>query len=168
MIEHPDLENLLIDSTVVRAHACSARAKGGGEQALGRSKGGFSPKIHAVTDGLGNPIDFTLTGGHTHDVTEAPALLLCKKAERVLVDKGYDSNELIRIIRDLGAEPVIPPRKNRKELREYDRYIYKQRHLIECFFSKIKYYRRVFSRFDKLARNYWSFVCFASALIWLR
>lgn len=101
-------------------------------------------------------------------MTEAPALLLGKKAERVLGDKGYDSDQLIRIIRDLGAEPVIPPRKNRKELREYDRYIYKERHLIECFFSKIKYYRRVFSRFDKLARNYWSFVCFASALIWLR
>lgn len=138
------------------------------EQALGRSKGGFSTKIHVATDGLGNPIDMTLTGGHIHDVTEAPALLLDKQAERVVGDKGYDSDELIRTIREMGAEAVIPPRKNRKEVREYDRHVYKERHLIECFFSKIKYYRRVFSRFDKLARNYWSFVCFASALIWLR
>ncbi|MER3481082.1 MAG: hypothetical protein C4327_11550 [Meiothermus sp.] len=66
------------------------------------------------------------------------------------------------------AEAVIPPRHNRTQPREYQRELYKECHLIECFIGKLKYYRRIFPRFDKLARNYLAFVHFASALIWLR
>jgi transposase len=86
----------------------------------------------------------------------------------VIADKAYDSDALIELIEQQGAQAVIPSRANRKQPREYDRHSYKERHLIECFFSKLKQYRRVFSRFDKLARNYWGFVCFACSLIWLR
>ena len=142
--------------------------KGGLNQALGRSRGGFSTKIHVLADGLGNPLELALTGGQTHDMTQAPGLLVGKQAQRVIADKGYDAQSLVEQIQQQGAEAVIPPRKNRQPSRDYDRHSYKERHLIECLFSKLKQYRRVFSRFDKLARNYWRFLCFACALICLR
>lgn len=142
--------------------------KGGqANQALGRSKGRFSTKIHAATDALGHSLKFLLTGGQQHDITQAPELLQDQKADFVIADRGYDANELIELIDQMGAIPVIPPRKNRTELRFYDGHLYKERHLIECFFNKLKYYRRIFSRFDKLASRYLGFIHFAAALIWL-
>jgi transposase len=71
-------------------------------------------------------------------------------------------------IAEIEAEAVIPPRKNRKEQRDYDHELYKEQHLVECFFNKIKYYRRLFSRFEKLDSRYLGFQSFADALIWLR
>ena len=89
--------------------------------------------------------------------------------ERLLADKGYDADDFINlIIEEYEAEAVIPPRKNRTEEREYDRHIYKERHLVECFINKIKHFRRIFSRFEKLARRYLGFLHFAGALVWLR
>jgi transposase len=90
------------------------------------------------------------------------------QSEFVMADKAYDAQHIRATITELGAEAVIPPKKNRKEQPEYDRELYKERHLVECFFGKLKHYRRCFSRFDKLARNYLSFLYFTSALIWLR
>jgi transposase len=112
-----------------------------------------------------------LTGGHRHDVTQAVKLLEGWETERilrVLGDKGYDAESVLAAIEALGAEAVIPPKKNRVEKREYDKEYYKERHLIECFFNKLKQYRRVFSRFDQLARNFLAFVHLACTLIWLR
>lgn len=147
---------------------CGGRKKRGVNQALGRSRGGFSTKIHALSDGLGNPLELALTAGQVHDVTQASGLLVGKQAQHVIADKGYDADGLIAQIEQQGAAAVIPPRTNRKPPREYDRHVYKERHLIECLFGKLKHYRRIFSRFDKLARNYWSFLCFACTLVWLR
>lgn len=138
------------------------------QQALGRSRGGFTTKIHAVVDALGNPLAFVLTGGNRNDITQAKQLVFGQPADNIIADKSYDANWLVELIKQQGANPVIPPRRNRRELREYDRHLYKERHLIECFFNKIKHYRRIFSRFDKLARNYMSFLCLVAALIWLR
>jgi len=136
--------------------------------ALGRSKGGLTTKIHAMTDSLGNPVDFTLTGGKAHDCTQALPLMEGKTMEALLADKGYDSNEIREKIAKHDAEAVIPPRSNRKTSIDYDSYLYKARHLIENFFSKIKHFRRVFSRFDKTPLSYLSFVHLAAALICLR
>ena len=83
-------------------------------------------------------------------------------------DKAYDAKPILATIAEMEAQAVIPPKLNRKEQRDYDTELYKERHLVECFFNKLKHYRRCFSRFDKLARNYLSFLQFASALIWLR
>ena len=80
----------------------------------------------------------------------------------------YDAQHLLDLLAAIEAEAVIPPRANRRESRDYDTEFYKERHLIECFLNKLKHFRRVFSRFDKLARNYLAFAHFASALIWLR
>ena len=171
-IHYPDVQQVLIDSTVVRAHACAAGAVGSDAQtqALGRSSGGFSTKIHTLTDALGNPLAFILTAGQASDIGQARALLQLtpQGAEALLGDKGYDSDPFIQAIEAQSMQAVIPPRCNRLVGREWDWFVYKERHLIECFFSKIKHYRRIFSRFDKLARNFMSFIRFVAALIWLR
>lgn len=119
-------------------------------------------------DALGNPLQFQLTAGQAHDITEAEALLLSAPIEYVIADKGYDAETFLQVIRERGAVPVIPPRSNRKMPREYDAHLYKERHLVECFINKIKHYRRIFSRYDKLATAYLGFLHFVSALIWLR
>ena len=88
--------------------------------------------------------------------------------QALLADKGYDSDELIKSVTAQGIVAVIPPKKNRIKQREYDQHLYRERHLIECFINKIKHYRRVFSRFEKLSKNYLGFLSFVSALVWLR
>ncbi len=88
--------------------------------------------------------------------------------EYAIADKAYDSDDLLDIIAEKEATAIIPPRSNRKETREYDKHMYKERHLMECFINKIKWYRRVFSRFDKLARRYTAFLHLSGALILLR
>jgi transposase len=118
--------------------------------------------------GLGLPLRFRLTGGERHDMTQAAALIEAYEFEALIADAGYDSADFIESIKERGAEAVIPPRRTRKEQREIDRHTYKERHLVECFIGKVKHYRRIFSRFDKLATRYLSFLSFVAALIWLR
>jgi len=167
-----DMELLIPDSTVIRAHPCAAGApkkRGGQEkQALGRSRGGFSTKVHIAVDALGNPLRFILTPGQNHDITQAEALTTGFRPGSVPADKGYDSDPYRQYLRDRGIVPVIPPRSNRINPQDYDRHVYKERHLVECFINKIKHFRRIFSRFDKLSERYLSFLHFAGALIWLR
>lgn len=145
-----DGENIMIDSTIIRAHPCSAGYKKDSAEAecLGRSKGGFTTKIHAVVDGLGQALRFKLTGGNRNDITQACELIAGFEASNIIVDKAYDSNRLLEQIENQGCEAIIPPRRNRKILRDFDKDLYKERHLIECFFGKIKHFRRVFARFD--------------------
>ena len=149
---------------------CGRIKKNGGqsEQALGRSRGGFSTKIHVSVDALGNPLRFRLTGGQRHDITQAVELVIELDFERLIADRSYDADDFFQILLKTGAEVVIPPRKNRKESRDYDKHWYKERHLAECFINKIKHYRRIFSRFEKLARRYLGFLSFVGTLIWLR
>jgi transposase len=144
--------------------------KSGGQesQALGRSRGGFSTKIHIAVDALGNPLRLLLTAGQRHDSPLAASLIEGYEPQALIADKGYDSDALIQAVTARGIEAVVPPKKNRTEMREYDRHLYRERHLIECFIGKIKHYRRVFSRFEKLSKNYLGFLSFVSALIWLR
>jgi len=169
-INEPDMESVMIDSTIVRAHACSSGYKkdSADEECLGRSKGGFSTKIHVAVDALGNPLKFILTAGQRNDITQGENLIKNIEAQTIIADKGYDSNALINEIKKQGATPVIPPRRNRKVQREYDAHTYKERHLVECFIGKIKHFRRVFSRFDKMADTFLGFLNFAGTLIWLR
>lgn len=121
-----------------------------------------------TVDGLGNPLRLQLTGGERHDIIKAYDLIAGLDFGYVLADRGYSVQEFIEAIEAGGAEAVIPPKKNAKTPREYDAWRYQERHLVECFIGKIKHFRRVFSRFDKLANRYLGFVQFVSALIWLR
>lgn len=143
--------------------------KGGqASQALGRSRGGFSTKVHVSVDGLGNPLRFELTAGQRHDITQAEALIVDFEPEHVIADKGYDSSAFLQFIFEQGAVAVIPPRSNLKTMRDYDSHLYKERHLVECFINKVKHYRRIFSRFDKLSSRYLGFLSFVGALLWLK
>ena len=119
-------------------------------------------------DGLGNPLRFTLTAGQNHDITQADQLIEGMDSEYVIADRGYDSDEFRETIANSGSVAVIPSRSNRKEPHRYDKYLYRERHLVECLIGKMKHYRRIFSRFDKLADRYLSFLQFVGSMIWLK
>jgi transposase len=144
------------------------RAKKHGGQSLGRSRGGLSTKIHLATDALGNALRFILTGGECNDITQAEALVEDLAAGHVIADKGYDSEAFVAHLKGRASEAVIPSRATNKVQREIDTHLYKERHLVENQIGKLKHFRRVFSRFDKLAKNYLSFIYFASSIVWLR
>nr|WP_211209432.1 IS5 family transposase [Thiofilum flexile] len=148
---------------------CSRGKKSSAEaEALGRSVGGFSCKIHVLTDALGYPLRFILTPGQTADITPAKTLVGSIALQALLADKAYDSQDFIDYLHEHQIEALIPSRSNAREPRTYDKVRYQERHLIECFFGKIKHYRRVFSRFDKKAQNFRAFLHFVAVLIWTR
>lgn len=129
---------------------------------MGRGCGGFGTEIHAAVNPLGHPIRLHLTGASAADSPRLPALIAGLKADAVLADKGYDSDANRDAIRAAGAEPCIPPRRNRTAVIEYDRHLYKERNGVERFFGRIKQYRRVATRSDKTARNFLGFVWVAT------
>lgn len=117
---------------------------------------------------MGGPLRFILTGGQDSDIGQAEHLLAGLQTRAVLADKAYDADALLNTLKETQIEAVIPPKANRTVQRPYDAHVYKERHLIECFFGKMKHYRRIFSRYEKLARNYLSMLSFVGTLIWLR
>lgn len=127
----------------------------------------MTTKIHALVDALGNPLHVHLTEGSRHDVTQAPKLIEQAQGKNFIADKGYDADSVIEAIEKKQMTPVIPSTANRKDQREIDRHIYKERHLVENFFCKIKRYRRVATRYEKTAANYLGFLLFASIRVWL-
>ena len=159
-----------IDSTYVKAQRAAFGAKRErSAEAIGRSRGGWTTKVHALTDVVGRPYALMLTAGNVSDVKAAPALL--ERAGRMrylLADKGYNADRLRRSIRDVSALPVIPGRRNRKHTICYDKQRYRTRHLIENAFCRLKDFRRVATRYDKLAANFLSGVALATAVaFWL-
>jgi transposase len=118
-------------------------------------------------DGLGNPTHLHLTPGNIHDVVEAPTLIEAACGDSFIADKGYDSNSVVAAVRAKGMRAVIPPREGRKARRYFDKHTYKERHLVEFFFNRLKQYRRVATRYEKTARNFLGFVLLASSLVWL-
>ena len=165
-----DMDHIMIDGTYVHAHKHSAGARhtSGINQALGRSRGGFTSKIHAVVDALGNLLAFTVTAGQYSEYPQASHLLIQYHNTTILADKGYDSRSLIDALHQQGCEAVIPSRRTNHHPRTIDRHLYKERHLIETFSNKIKEYRKIATRYDKLAEVFAAFVCLAASLIWLR
>ncbi len=139
------------------------------KQAIGLSRGGQTSKVHALTDILGRPFALMLTAGNVSDIAAAPALLSRLSGVRyLLADKGYDADALRRDLRDAGIVPVIPGRKNRKRNISYDKDLYLERHWVENAFCRLKDFRRVATRYDKLARNFLSAVALATLLAyWL-
>lgn len=135
------------------------------EEAAGKSRGGLSTKIHAAVDALGNPVRLRLTEGQASEYGQAIALIEQIQADYILADKGYDSDELINSIEASGAAAVIPPRKNLKIQREYDREVYKERNLVERLFQKLKQFRRIATRYERLKRNYQAMLYLAGSMI---
>ncbi|WP_420798465.1 IS5 family transposase [Paraburkholderia hospita] len=158
-----EIEHVLIDSTIVRAHQHSAGASKKTGQALGRSRGGLSTKLHLAIDSMGGPLRLIVTEGQVADISCAAQLVEHLRTGAVIADKGYDSDAFVQEIRATGAKVVIPPRSNRKTKRRYDRELYRTRNLVERFFNRIKHFRRVSTRYDKLADSYLAFASLACA-----
>ena len=145
------------------------RKKGGPDHAIGRSRGGLSTKIHAVVDQDGLPVRLLISPGQASDMGAVPQLLEgLPVPSTVVADRGYDSNAVLDLIARSGARPNIPSCSRRIVRRSVDPAIYRQRNLIERFFCKLKQFRRVATRFDKLARNFLAAVLIASTRLWLR
>ena len=121
-----------------------------------------------LADALGRPLRFILTGGQTHDVVTASALLDGVDGRAVIADKAYDSNELRQLIADAGMIAVIPSTRSRKVPIPHDATIYKARNRIERCFNKLKHFRRFATRFDRRASHFMAFIHLASAMIWMR
>jgi transposase len=134
---------------------------------MGKSRGGLSTRIHAAVDALGNPVRLLLTAGQTSEYTQAEALIAGFEAGYVLADKGYDSDAVVSTITENQAIPVIPAKKNRKVSREFDQELYKERNRVERFFQKLKHFRRIATRYERLARNYQAMLSLVSTVIWL-
>jgi transposase len=143
--------------------------KGDRDHCLGRSRGGLTTKIHAVVDGQGLPIRITLTAGQSHDGQAADDLLDHVGAGTiVLADKAYDADRIRASLREKGALANIPSKSNRRSKPYFSTWLYRERNLIERFFSKLKHFRRVATRYDKLAENFLAMVQLASMRLWLR
>jgi transposase len=164
-----DTEWVFADGSYVRAHQHASGARCGEERAIGRSRGGLTSKIHLCADAHGNPIDFEITGGEVHDSQIAPKLIEKIEADYWIADKGYDSDEIREFARKNGMKPIIPRRSNsRKNNLEFDSHLYKARHLVENLFAKLKHFRSIATRFEKLARNFKAMVFIACTFIWLK
>jgi putative transposase len=142
--------------------------RGADAQGLGRSRGGLSTKIHAATDALGNPVRLLFGPGQRNDITRAHELIDGFEPEAIIADKGYDADHLREAVLAGQAKPVIPPKSNRRTPIDYDKALYKERNLVERFFNKLKQFRRVATRYDKLLVNYRGFVILAAVAILLR
>ena len=163
------------------APACGRCKKGAAEKGLsaeemrkkqdiGVSRGGKNTKIHALVDGLGNPIRLIFTGGEVHDSKQGVPLLegYDLAGSAVLGDKAFATAQILAYVRDHGGKVVIPPKSNTVDPWDCDFHHYKERHLVECFFNKLKHFRRIATRYDKLSSMFQAFVYLACIMIWLK
>ncbi len=139
------------------------RKRGAQLQAIGRSRGGRTTKVHAVVDGLGRLLAFTLTEGHRHDLPPAAGLIeQVPKARSLLADAAYDSDAFRAFLVDRGTTPDIKQNPTRKKLHPFDNQAYRGRNVIERAFCHLKDWRRIATRYDKLARNFAASVILAA------
>ncbi|MFS0695437.1 IS5 family transposase [Streptomyces nitrosporeus] len=195
-----------VDSTISRAHqhAAGAPKKGGArggrtgdsirasaDQALGRSRGGLTTKIHLACDGRGLPLAVVVTPGNVNDSTVFDAVMNelrvprtgsgrpRRRPDAVIADKAYSSRAIRQVLRRRGIRAVIPERADQKANRlrrgkaggkppAFDHELYKARNVVERCFSRLKQFRAIATRFDKLATRYKAGVCLAALILWLR
>ena len=160
------LEAVSMDSTIVKVHPDGTGcAKKNGPQAIGKSRGGWTTKIHLVAADARTAVTFSLSPGQAHDAPEGRKLLrrLGDQRERLplLMDRAYEGNETRQLALTLGFEPVVPPLRTRLDPWEYDREMYKRRNEVERLFRRLKGFRRIFSRFEKLDVIFLGFIVFA-------
>ncbi|HEU5443949.1 MAG TPA: IS5 family transposase [Pseudolabrys sp.] len=158
----------MIDSTHVKAHRSASGGKGGSrKQAIGRSRGGRNTKIHAIADAKGRLLSVLLTAGQAHDCPPAPLLIRrTSVADTLLGDTAYDSSPFRQWLQARGTKPVFLNKANRKRPFRFDKKAYRQRHRIENAFCRLKDFRRIATRYDRLARNYLASVCLVAAIVW--
>jgi transposase len=143
------------------------RKRGAFCHAIGRSRGGRTSKIHALTDEIGRPLAFAVTAGNTHDLVGAGQLLhRVPVPRRLIADRSYDARKLRLWLAERGCEPVIPPNPTRKHPAVYDPVAYKARNLIERMFCRLKDFRRIATRYDKRIDIFLSSILLAAAVTW--
>ncbi|MES2841975.1 IS5 family transposase [Hydrogenophaga sp. RAC07] len=159
------IEAVSLDSTSIKVHPDGTGApKKNGPQAIGKSRGGWNTKIHMVAADARTAVTFCLSPGQAHDAPEGRRLLNSlgptSRPVHLLMDRAYEGNETRQLALDLGFIPVVPPMKTRIEPWEYDREMYRRRNEVERLFRRLKGYRRIFSRFEKLDLMFLGFISF--------
>ena len=162
-----DTEWVFIDGSYIRCHQHASGARRGEDRAIGQSRGGATTKIHLSCDADGYPLNFKITGGEIHDSQVAGELIeMIGQADYFIADKGYDSESIRDKARSHNMIPVVPKRKNAKQPNpEFDSYLYKLRHLVENMFARLKHFRSIATRYEKLARNFKSMLYLARTII---
>ena len=163
LIEDPDFEWLMIDATHVKVHPHGTGARGG-NQDMSRTKGGSTARY--IWPWIGMPVRILITDGTTADCTQAGHLIKGLDAGALLADKAYDVDAIIVMAYHAGMEVVIPPKKNRKTVRDYDKYIYKLRHLVENAFLHLKRWRGIASRYAKNTASFLAAVQIRCIALW--
>lgn len=166
-----DDEYLLIDSTAVRVHAHGAGPAGGQlAQAMGRSKASLSTKFHLAADALGYPLGFILTGANVSDFDQALPLLRAhlRLGAQVIMDKGYDSDAIRAYVNQLGGVAVIAIHPRRTIQPPFDQHLYRERYRIENLFARLKAFRRIATRYEKLHLTFAAMLTLACILVWLK
>ncbi|MCG5075575.1 IS5 family transposase [Paraburkholderia tagetis] len=167
------IEAVSLDSTVVKVHPDGTGAfKKNGPQSIGKSRGGWTTKIHMVAADARTAITFALSPGQAGDAPQGRALLQSlgptNRPLHLIMDKAYEGDETRQLALGLGFIPVVPPKSNRLEPWEYDREMYKRRNEVERLFRRLKGFRRIFSRFEKLDAMFLAFINFALIVDGLR
>jgi transposase len=158
-----------IDTSHVKVHRDGANPSGGQQpQCMGKTKGGLNTKITAMVDSLGRVVGLGLAPGNKADHQACELYFDSVRRQWVLADKAFDVEALRCKLARNGCVVCIPPKSNRKNQYYYNKDLYKLRHVVENFFCRIKIYRRVATRYEKLARTYLGFVTIAAILDWLR
>lgn len=157
----------MVDSSIIRVHQHGMRSGNKKEkEGIGKTRGGWGTKIHAVVDGLGYPIDFIITQGQINDYTMAVPLLMGKESEYVIADKGYDSDKIRKYLAETNKIAVIPNTANRSLKYKYDKHTYKERYRVEALFMKLKEWRRISTRYEKTSLMFQGMVTIACILLW--
>ncbi len=161
-------KNRLIDSTHIKVHQDGANPAGGQQnQAIGRTKGGLNSKVTALVDGCGRVLQLGLSPGNAADLNAAKEIVFPADVY-IIADKGYDSDQFKEQIRGKGSEPCIPSRCNRKHPAAYSKHRYATRHRIENFFQRVKRFRRIGTRYQKLDQTLLCMLTIAAVIDWLK
>src|ERR1700732_1758911 len=164
--DDPDMEYAMVDATIVKVHRHGQGAKRGTQsQAIGRSKGGMTTKILALTDALGNLVRFVFLPGHRFDTVGVAPLIDGLAFGGLIADKAFDSNAIISELNERGAKIVISQHPRRAVPLPLDTELYKWRHLIENFFCKFKEFKRIAMRADKTDQSFAAIIHLAAAVI---
>jgi transposase len=158
-----------LDCSHVKVHADGSNPAGGQEgQAMGRTKGGLNSKVAATVDALGRPVQLAVAPGPQHDLLACAPLLPSLRDCWLLADRGFDADDFRQRLDAQGVRTCIPPRSGRRWPSRFSRRLYRQRHTVENFFARIKRYRRIATRYEKLADHFLGFLLFAAVLDWLK
>lgn len=157
-----------LDCSHIKLHQHGSNPRGGqAGEAIGRTKGGLNTKLAAVVDGRGRAVALDLAAGPRHDLKAIEPLLPALRGKRAVGDKGFDADTFRAALHRHGARICISPRRRRRRRFRFHRGYYRHRHRVENFFGRIKRFRRISTRYDKLSLCFLSFVLFAAILDWL-